>query len=81
MSNIRRPITTAPVRSKASSSSSESRPVVPPSRPWRPRQLAKPYIHSWIRSPPSSGGCSTLSFGPVMNPSSDVVMSTSTFPV
>src|SRR5205823_14252156 len=39
------------------------------------RQVDRSYSHWWSRSPPSPRPNSTLSFGPAMNPSSDIDIS------
>src|SRR5713226_3933734 len=38
-------------------------------------------VQSWSRSPPSPRGCSRLTFGPVINPSSDIETSSTAFPM
>lgn len=64
VSYIIRPMTTAPVASNHSRTSSESRFSSPPVMPWRSRQLARVWIQSKIGSPPSPPGLSSVTFGP-----------------
>src|SRR5215217_2755189 len=83
MSNVLRPVTIAPIEENASCSISaawdETLNVIPP--------LGTTYsvspleYQSKSRIPPSPKGCSGPSFGPAMNPSSDIVSPLVTLPM
>ncbi len=70
-----RPITAAPMFSRASSSIRALSFTSPPSMPWASRQAASGTTQSWSRSPPSPSGFSSLWFGPATKPSSEIEMS------
>src|SRR5215218_5672633 len=82
MSNVLRPVTIAPIEENTSCSISaawdETLTVIPP--------LGTTYsvspleYQSKSRIPPSPSGCSGPSFGPAMNPSSDIVSPEVTMP-
>ena len=69
-----RPITAAPMFSRASATIREFSFSSPPSRSWVSRQAASETTQSWSSSPPSPIGSSSLWFGPATKPSSEIEM-------
>ena len=63
-SNMRLPMTYAPVRANLSSISALSGVASPPDMPSRSRNARAPYCHAWMRGPPSPKGLPGPAFGP-----------------